>query len=581
MDLIPFPLENPAVTTSVSPPHSGHTTCSGLLPSPAILWGCRILCVVALCVSGYLAWTAFNSTEVFGCGGGEVFDCSHVLTSQYAKVLGIPVSIPAFAMYASMLAVLFFFRQSAPEKMLRACWSVITIGSIAAGLAALWFISVQVFELEHLCAYCLGAHACGIILAAIVIWKRPLGGMMTSSLASVSVAGVAALIAIQVNSEPPESFVVETFDDSEPVLADSEFSSPDADVFGAPDTFEAPAIGEDLFAPPVTDAEEFSPPEGAVAEDTSTTDVTESIGAETETTTADSRDEPAVDETDTVAEKAIGVSSTDTVETSTDVSEVPEEAESGNSSVAAAAPLLFFSPSGIRLSSRLLTWIAFDETGNSESDSAKNSKGVGDEKQTEKPKERVVSVRSGTKAKFNLKPGDWPLLGNTDAKYIFVEMFDYTCPHCRDTHRAIDGAFDKYGDDLAIIALAVPLDGSCNDTVRNTSSSHRNACELARIAVAVWRTDPARFKEFHDWMFGGKRSTSSARSMAEKLVGKEELAAELALPHAKNYISKHVELYKRIGKGSVPKLMFPNSTLTGSVTSTTTLCSRIESELGK
>ena len=81
-------------------------------------------------------------------------------------------------------------------------------------------------------------------------------------------------------------------------------------------------------------------------------------------------------------------------------------------------------------------------------------------------------------------------------------------------------------------------------------------------------------------MFEKKRTVSAARSRAEKLVGRAELKAELAQPHAKNYILKHVELYKALGKGSVPKLMFPNATLTGSVSSADRLIKTIEKELG-
>ncbi len=55
----------------------------------------------------------------------------------------------------------------------------------------------------------------------------------------------------------------------------------------------------------------------------------------------------------------------------------------------------------------------------------------------------------------------------TDAPYIFVELFDYTCPHCRATQRAIKGAREALKDDLAVIVLPVPLSRQCNDTVTN------------------------------------------------------------------------------------------------------------------
>ena len=133
--------------------------------------------------------------------------------------------------------------------------------------------------------------------------------------------------------------------------------------------------------------------------------------------------------------------------------------------------------------------------------------------------------------KFSLNTRHWPLLGDPDAKYVFVEMFDYTCSHCRRTHKAIDGAFKEYGEDLAIIALPVPIDRACNDAIR--SNGHPGACELAKLSVAVWRVSPAKFHEYHDWMFQSTRSYSSAKTKAEQLVGKDQLDAELSLPHAK------------------------------------------------
>ena len=53
----------------------------------------------------------------------------------------------------------------------------------------------------------------------------------------------------------------------------------------------------------------------------------------------------------------------------------------------------------------------------------------------------------------------------------------------------------------------------------------------------------------------------------------------MALPHAGKYIARHVELYERAGSGSVPKLLFPKSTATGSVESVDTLCDMIRREL--
>ena len=192
----------------------------------------------------------------------------------------------------------------------------------------------------------------------------------------------------------------------------------------------------------------------------------------------------------------------------------------------------------------------------------------------EVPKQRTVTV-AGNTVTLNVK--QWPLLGKPNAQYIFVEMFDYTCPHCRNTHHAIKGAFEQYGENLAIVALAVPLDPSCNNAA--TGSGHAGACELAKISVTVWRVSPENFREFHDWMFESTRTVSSARAQAEKLVGAERFQKEYASKVPADYVKRHVDLYKKVGQGSVPKLLFPKSTINGEINSKSTLCSTIEREL--
>ncbi|MDA0284050.1 MAG: thioredoxin domain-containing protein [Planctomycetota bacterium] len=111
-----------------------------------------------------------------------------------------------------------------------------------------------------------------------------------------------------------------------------------------------------------------------------------------------------------------------------------------------------------------------------------------------RPERRVIRIIGDTK----LDVRHWPLLGKPDAKYVFVEMFDYTCPHCRDMHHEIDAAFKKFGDDLAVLALPIPLNATCNDQVGTTESQHRESCELANLAVAVWRLKPDKYHEYHD-----------------------------------------------------------------------------------
>jgi len=191
------------------------------------------------------------------------------------------------------------------------------------------------------------------------------------------------------------------------------------------------------------------------------------------------------------------------------------------------------------------------------------------------PKPRIITV-AGNQVSLNIR--HWPLLGRPDAKYVFVEMFDYTCPYCRATHQAVRGAMDHFGNDLAIIALPVPLDAACNRTVGSTAGEHAEACEIAKTAVAVWRVSRRQFAPFHAWLFEQARTAAEARQHAAELVGERALQDELSLPHAASYIAKHVDLYERVGSGSLPKLLFLTSSVSGSVDSANTLIEMITRE---
>ncbi|MBL8815349.1 MAG: thioredoxin domain-containing protein [Planctomyces sp.] len=516
---IPFPGK------TQSQPLPPGTTLSQLLPSGRLLWTMRLLCLVALSVSGYLAWTAFQASEVYGCGGGQVFDCGHVLTSSWSKWFGIPVSVPAFGLYASLLAVLAFFRPGTPERLLSNGWKVVTAGGLSAGLAALWFIGIQVFALGHLCMYCLAAHTCGLFLAGIVIFRQPHGFGHLSRMVPLACTGLAILISGQYLQPEQKTFIIERHD---PVSNDSPSGT---GVAAADELFDAPMEDSsmEVFDAPDEDGESTVPSDSA-----------------------DAADSQPVDQSQT---ETHGV----------------------------ASNLMLIVPPRFWGMAQLIS----QESGNSETQAGDETQPAAKSQEQEqaeepkpeapKPEPRMISV-SG---KFKLDPARWPLLGKPDAKYVFVEMFDYTCPHCRNTHKAVSEAFKKYGDDLAVIALPVSVHGSCSESATSKMVPHGDSCELARLSIAIWRLDREKFHSYHDWLFGANRNrtVSEAKKHAESLVGAEALQKELDKKVSGQFLKKHGDLYKLSGGGSVPKLLFPKSTLSGEVGSGTTLISIIEREL--
>jgi protein-disulfide isomerase len=195
--------------------------------------------------------------------------------------------------------------------------------------------------------------------------------------------------------------------------------------------------------------------------------------------------------------------------------------------------------------------------------SATAQDGTADEKTPKKkaPERRLITIVGSTK----LDVRQWPLLGKPTAKYIFAEMYDYTCPHCRSLHKSMGAAFKKYGDDIAILALPVPLNASCNKEIETTESQHRDACELARLAIAVWRVKPDKFLEYHNWLFKETRSVADARRQAIKAITEEALDKVLDRKTPDKYLTRHAQLYKVAGRGAVPKCLFPGVTLTGDI----------------
>ncbi len=136
---------------------------------------------------------------------------------------------------------------------------------------------------------------------------------------------------------------------------------------------------------------------------------------------------------------------------------------------------------------------------------------------------------------------------------------------------------------LAVLALAVPMNRNCNSSVAHTEPKHAEACELAMLAISVWRVDPSKFGEFHDWMFTGDITPryETARSKADSLVDAQRLTDEITKGVAAKYVAAQVKLYNQVGAGVIPKMMFPTTTVTGKVGSPESLIQIIRQQSGR
>ena len=153
----------------------------------------RALLISASIITAYLALlTLKQGGDVPGCGPES--DCNKVLNSQWAYLLGIPVSIPGLVLYLVFFLKTFGLKDHLlSPKIKNHIRSLNTLTLCAFGVigAGIWFIAIQTLVIKAFCPYCCTAHvlamtAAGIFLARSgVIAKRLnvkiniIGGILT------------------------------------------------------------------------------------------------------------------------------------------------------------------------------------------------------------------------------------------------------------------------------------------------------------------------------------------------------------------------------------------------------------------
>lgn len=467
------------------------------------------MAITGLALSSYLGWASFTSSKIAGCGSGEIFDCGHVMQTKWSSVFGVPVGFPAAGLYLTLLSSLVVLSTAKTNQVRQVAKTVVATCAFMAGVAAIWFISLQVFVVEHLCQYCLAAHACGLVLVILSVWNFSMNKMKMVKLSVLSLIAVGILATSQVMAEAPQTFQIEEHTPTATQLnASQSLEEAPSEVFAAPG-FAAPASSSDK------------------------------------------------------SEKPDSNSGTN-----------PKTSAAPNQSSAVAPGML---RNRIRMGiAGLLSPSASFVTYSPQDDSEQSGQGQADTQEQEE--ERLVPINGGS---TKLNAAHWPLVGDANAEIIFIELFDYTCPHCRENFKTVQAAKEQMGEDkLATLALCVPMNTNCNKTVRVNHAKHAEACELAKLATAVWRIDPEQYQEYHKWLLTGEQAPTAAAALAKakEMVDQEKLAAELEGDVVQQYIAKQVQLYQSVGAGTVPKMLFSGTTVSGKIGSADTLIQIIKQQ---
>ena len=195
----------------------------------------------------------------------------------------------------------------------------------------------------------------------------------------------------------------------------------------------------------------------------------------------------------------------------------------------------------------------------------------------------LFSIHDG---KFKLNLRELPLIGSPEAPHVMVSLFDYTCHHCRLMHGHLKQAQQSFSNQLAIVSLPMPLDSDCNSLVKLTPEPHLNACQYARIGLAVWRAKREVSEEFDDWVFAPERplSVDEVRQHAEKLVGKERFDRAWGDEWIGRQIQQDVDIFRAnvqvTHKGAMPQLIVGGAIAVGEMARADDLFRLLDAQMG-
>ena len=134
----------------------------------------------------------------------------------------------------------------------------------------------------------------------------------------------------------------------------------------------------------------------------------------------------------------------------------------------------------------------------------------------------------------------FPVLGNAEGDIIIVSFYDYNCSYCKKGDSYINQALEA-NNDVKVILRPFPILGE-------------NSMYAAKIALAVHKLAPAKFKIIHQGLMHMKPITAEA---VEELISSNEidwisLQTEIHKPEIQSLIDKNFEMAGNLRIQGVP-----------------------------
>jgi uncharacterized membrane protein len=184
----------------IQPPNKSVSQSLSLFSTAWLPYLMAILASGGMALTGYLTYEKLTLGKVAGCSSGGA--CEIVLTSVYANVFGIPLTIFGLALYASVLGTALW-----PNLGSRRALGLLGLTTVGA-VFSLYLVGILFLELQALCPYCLtsvGLWLTLFVLSVIYVIKGPLEqrkwAIQVASLLAITTAlGAAGLYTLQKNT---------------------------------------------------------------------------------------------------------------------------------------------------------------------------------------------------------------------------------------------------------------------------------------------------------------------------------------------------------------------------------------------
>jgi uncharacterized membrane protein len=121
------------------------------------------LALLGMGISGYLTYVKL-SHKVAVCAG--IGNCEIVQNSRYSEILGIPIALLGFGMYAALLALWAWGRRPDMWMASEVPWALFGL-SLTGTLYSAYLTYLEIFVIRAICPWCLASAVVVTVLCAL------------------------------------------------------------------------------------------------------------------------------------------------------------------------------------------------------------------------------------------------------------------------------------------------------------------------------------------------------------------------------------------------------------------------------